>query len=291
MNDNNDRKFLFFIGKGGVGKSTVSSLTAIELSKNKSVLLVSLDPAHNLSDIFQTQLNTKPKNIIPNLSVLEINISEKIKKYLSEVENDLIKSNTYLSAFNLLEEFKILKDSPGIEEYGILIAFQDILTKYSDKEIIIFDMPPTALALKFFKLPSISLIWINKLISLRTKIKEKKEIVSRIKLGNVEVEKDKILLKLNKQQEDYKKTEEIFRSKKTEINLVINTDILSHSEAESIIEKLNEVSVSVENVILNKSNPNFYLENESLLKYKIQNINLSEKVLVGIKNLQECLSL
>lgn len=289
MNDNNDRKFLFYIGKGGVGKSTVSSLTAIELSRNKNVLLVSLDPAHNLSDIFQTQLSTKPKNITPNLSVLEINISENIKKYLSEVENDLVKSNTYLSAFNLLDEFKILKDSPGIEEYGILIAFQDIIKKYSDKEIIIFDMPPTALALRFFKLPSISLVWINKLISLRTKIKEKKEIVSRIKLGKAEVEKDKILLKLNKQQEDYKKTEEIFRSKNTKISLVVNTDLLSHSEAESIIEKLNEVNISIENLIVNKSNSNFHLENETLIKYKVRTINLSEKALVGIKSLQEYL--
>jgi len=291
MKEVNDRKIQFFVGKGGVGKSTVSSLTAIELSKNKSVLLVSLDPAHNLSDIFQTPLSTKPKNIIPNLSVLEINISEKIKKYLSEVKNDLIKSNTYLSAFNLLDEFKILKDSPGIEEYGILIAFQDINNKYSDKDIIIFDMPPTALALRFFKLPSISLVWINKLISLRTKIKEKKEIVSKIKFGTTEIENDKILLKLNKQQEDYIKTEEIFKSKNTKINLVINTDILSQTEAESIIEKLNEVNISIENLIVNKSNSNFQLENETLKKHEVRKINLSDKALIGIKELQLFLEL
>ncbi len=284
-----DRKILFFIGKGGVGKSTVSSLTAVEISKNKNVLLVSLDPAHNLSDIFQTKLSDKPKNILPNLFVIEVNISHQIKKYLSDVENDLVKSNTYLSAFNLLDEFKILKDSPGIEEYGLLVAFQETIKKHSDKDIIIFDMPPTALALKFFKLPSISLVWINKLISLRERIKEKKEIVSRVKLGKAEIEKDKVLVRLNSLKDDYAKTDERFKSKNVEINLVVNTDILSQSEAERIIDKLDEVNIFIIKIVVNKITTEFAFKNEKLIKYESSVLPMHSKALVGVESLQKFL--
>ena len=45
-------KILFFTGKGGVGKSTLAAATAWQLSKKHRVLVVSLDPAHNLGDIF-----------------------------------------------------------------------------------------------------------------------------------------------------------------------------------------------------------------------------------------------
>jgi arsenite-transporting ATPase len=287
MKEISDRKILFFIGKGGVGKSTVSSITAVDDAKNKNVLLVSLDPAHNLSDIFQTKLTDKLKSILPNLSVFEVNISLQIKKYLSDVENELVKSNSYLSAFNLLNEFKILKDSPGIEEYGLLLAFQEIINKHSDKEIIIIDMPPTALALKFFKLPSISIVWINKLISLRERIKEKKEIVSRVKLGKSEIEKDKVLAKLNSLKDDYKKIEKIFKSKNVEINLVINTDTLSQSEAERIINKLSEVEIVINKIVINKCNSNFNFENKKLSEYEITTFPMHNKALVGVDSLKE----
>ncbi|MEN6464052.1 MAG: ArsA-related P-loop ATPase, partial [Syntrophaceae bacterium] len=49
-------KILFYTGKGGVGKSTIAAATAKQLSDKYRVLIVSLDPAHNLGDIFQLDL-------------------------------------------------------------------------------------------------------------------------------------------------------------------------------------------------------------------------------------------
>ena len=70
-------KILFFIGKGGVGKSTVSSLYGVSLAKLNNVLLVSLDSAHNLSDIFEENFSDKPKIITRNLSVIEVNVNKR----------------------------------------------------------------------------------------------------------------------------------------------------------------------------------------------------------------------
>ena len=53
-------KYLFFTGKGGVGKTTISSSIALNLAENgKKVALVSTDPASNLQDVFQMELSNK----------------------------------------------------------------------------------------------------------------------------------------------------------------------------------------------------------------------------------------
>ena len=53
-------KYLFFTGKGGVGKTSLACATAVQLADNgKNVLLISTDPASNLQDVFETELNNK----------------------------------------------------------------------------------------------------------------------------------------------------------------------------------------------------------------------------------------
>ena len=59
-------KYLFFTGKGGVGKTTSACATAVTLADTgKKVMLVSTDPASNLQDVFQTKLTNKPKTNVP----------------------------------------------------------------------------------------------------------------------------------------------------------------------------------------------------------------------------------
>jgi len=69
-------KYLFFTGKGGVGKTSTACATAITLAdQNKKVLLVSTDPASNLQDVFGIELNSKgtPIQEVPNLVVANLN--------------------------------------------------------------------------------------------------------------------------------------------------------------------------------------------------------------------------
>ena len=81
-------KHLFFLGKGGVGKSTLSAIEGLKSAdQGKDTLIVSLDPAHNQSDIFQDSFTEKPKKVSDNLQVLEINLDQQIKKYLHRIES------------------------------------------------------------------------------------------------------------------------------------------------------------------------------------------------------------
>ncbi len=280
-------KHIFFIGKGGVGKSTVSSLTAIKLSQKRKVLLVSLDPSHNLSDIFNQTFSDIPQDVSTNFLVIEVNVKKKVKKYLEGVENDLMKSNSSLSAFNLLNEFEIIKHSPGIEEYGILLAYEEIVNRYKNFDIIIFDMPPTALTLKFFNLPFLSQLWINKLINLRVRIKEKKEIVSTIKLGKKTIEKDRILEKLLSQQNQYQRICSAFKDlDNTKINLVVNQDKLSIEEGKRIVEELTNINISLSEIYINKFDKKFEFDERNFKDLKFTYIKYSDKDLNGLENLK-----
>ncbi len=252
-------KNIFFVGKGGVGKSTASALTALRLAAGgHKTLLVSLDPAHNQSDIFKKKLSEKNYKINEYLFVKEVNVDKWVKKYLDDIQFQVKRTYSYLTAFNLENYLDIIQYSPGIEEYGLLMAYKSIREKAKRTDYIIFDMPPTALSLKFLALPRISLLWLNKLIDLRNQIIEKRKIISKVKFGKKEIDRDKIRNKLNHQIKEYQKIRTIFEDiNVTTLNLVLNTDKLSFSESELIVKKLSEFNISIKNIFLNKWTEDF----------------------------------
>ncbi len=279
-------KNIFFLGKGGVGKSTSSALTALHLAeKGNKVQLVSLDPAHNQSDIFKKKFSEKATKINDNLTVKEVEIKVWVKKYLKDIQFQIKRSYSYLTAFNLEHYLEIIKYSPGIEEYALLMAYKNIRKKAKDTDYIIFDMPPTALTLKFLTLPHLSLLWLDNLLDLRNKIIEKREIITKVKLGKKEIETDKIRNKLNEQIKEYQEIKTVFEDpEKTNLNLVLNTDKLSFSESELIVEHLNQFNIPIKNIFLNKYYDGFdktALE-EKYKNCKIQVLRNSNQALIGI---------
>ncbi len=284
-------KNIFFLGKGGVGKSTSSALTAVHLARQgHNVLLVSMDPAHNLGDIFERKLSEKPVKILPGLTVRETDIRYWVKKYLDDIHFQIKKSYAYLTAFNLEKYFDVIKYSPGIEEYALLIAYKHIRQNAQDADYLIFDMPPTALTVKFLTLPHTSLIWLENLADLRRKIIEKRDIITKIKLGKKEKETDKILNKLQEQINEYTAIKNIFENpEKTLLNLVMNTDKLSFSESELIVKSLQEFGLDVQNIYINKYTPEFDTARieQRFPGRKIQLLPLSDEPLLGVERLEK----
>ena len=249
-------QLLFFIGKGGVGKSTTSALTSVYLaSKPYRTLLVSMDPAHNQRDIFEQKFSEKPKEVSETLMIKEVDTDFWIEKYLKETTAQIKDTYKYESAFNLQNYFNVLQFSPGLEEYALLLAFEDTLHKYGDRDFIVFDMAPTALTLRFFSLPFITLIWLEELLTLRSQIYKKKEIISKIKIAGKEIEQDRVKAKLKSLIGNYEHLQQHFLSETTNINLVMNNDKLSFSEAFRIRKKLADIRIAIDRIVINKLAP------------------------------------
>ena len=141
--NNNSLKWIFVSGKGGVGKTTCSSSIAVELSKTReSVLLVSTDPAHNLSDIFCQQFNNSAGlvNGFTNLYCMEY----------STIEDLNIEKNIKLG--NIFS--KLITNIPGIEE---ALGYIKLLKKIKNEKYstIVFDTAPTGHTLKILNYPEL----------------------------------------------------------------------------------------------------------------------------------------
>ncbi len=245
----------FFTGKGGTGKSTCSAVFSVQRSnKGKSVLINSIDPAHNLSQIFEKKLSNESRKIKDELYAQETDLNIWKEKYLTSIEDEMRSTYKNQTAFNLNKHFKTLKYSPGLEEYATILAVEDTLEENKDKDIIIFDTPPTALFLNFLSLPYSSLKWLEQLSSLRKLILDKRETINLILTGNKKKKKDidKVLEGIKGMVFRFKNLSEVFQSKRSHYVIVMNPDVLSLSESRSIKEHLKNFGISVESVILNK---------------------------------------
>ena len=88
-------RIILFTGKGGVGKTTLSAATGAYLSElGKKVLVVSVDPAHSLSDVLEEDVGPEPKKIFNNFYAQEIDVYYSIEKFwgvLKEYLKSLLK--------------------------------------------------------------------------------------------------------------------------------------------------------------------------------------------------------
>lgn len=149
-------KYLFFTGKGGVGKTSAACATAVSLADSgKSVMLISTDPASNLQDVFAMELDNKGVQIpdIPNLTVANLDpimAAEEYKEsviapYRGKLPDSVIE--------NMEEQLSgsCTVEIAAFNEFSGFITDSEIQQKY---DFIIFDTAPTGHTLRMLQLPS-----------------------------------------------------------------------------------------------------------------------------------------
>ncbi len=149
-------KYLFYTGKGGVGKTSVACATAVSLAdRGKRVLLVSTDPASNLQDVFSIELTNKgtPISGVPNLYVANLDPIQAAAEYRESVIAPY-RGRLPESVITNMEEQ--LSGSCTIE----IAAFNEFSNFITDEKVqqeydhIIFDTAPTGHTLRMLQLPS-----------------------------------------------------------------------------------------------------------------------------------------
>ena len=161
-------RIILFTGKGGVGKTTLSAATGAYLSElGKKVLVVSVDPAHSLSDVLEEDVGPEPKKIFNNFYAQEIDVYYSIEKFWG-ILKEYLKSLLRWQGIDeiLAEEMSVL---PGMEEVS---SFLWINKHVEDKkfDVIIVDSAPTGETLRFLSLPDAASWWVTKILPLQRKL-------------------------------------------------------------------------------------------------------------------------
>jgi len=253
-------KIVFFLGKGGVGKTTSSAVFAYYLAnKGKSVYWMSIDPAHNICDVIDAQPFKGVKNIYKSLFAEEIDVDNYLKNFIKKTTKNMKETYKYLQIINLDKMFEVMKYSPGMEEYAIMYALKDKIEQNTDKDYIIIDTPPTGLMLKIFALPFTSQLWIEKLTVWRKKIINQRSAIANINADKIDKElaikeeDDKVLKELGMQSSTVTFLTKMFQNKKTtKTVIVLNQDEMSLNESKKIKQGLDYMDIPLNLVIVNK---------------------------------------
>ena len=163
-------RIIFFAGKGGVGKTSVSAATGIRVAEmGHRTVVMSLDVAHSLSDIFDLDRGLldvnrgKPIKVDKNLCIQELDIQEEITKNWGDIHQylSLLLNTTGLDEI-LAEELAIL---PGMEEVSLLLYINRYVQK-AEYDVIILDCAPTGESLRFISIPTTLEWYIKKILKM-----------------------------------------------------------------------------------------------------------------------------
>ena len=240
-------KWVFVGGKGGVGKTSVSSSLAVLLAqKLPKVLIISTDPAHNLSDAFNQKMSYQPTliNGFNNLYGIEINPKE-----LKDEDDNL----TSMLGISIDEEtqniFEDLKNSiPGIDEALAIGVLLQIIDKM-DYSIVIFDTAPTGHTLRMLNFPAILDEASKKFSMLKDKMGPMSGFIGEA-LGdgfkNMLEMVDTFKVQAEKIRKDFTNKDH------TTFVAVCIPEFLSMYETERMIQELNKDEIDCRNIVINQ---------------------------------------
>ncbi len=151
----NNTKYIFFSGKGGVGKTTMACATAVHYAnKGNKTLIVTTDPASNLADVFESEIGHKITPLLNNLWGMEIDPDKATEEYRERILAPMRAVMPENVMVVLEEQF----NSPCTTEIASFDRFVDFMvaekeSKGEKYDVVIFDTAPTGHTIRLLELP------------------------------------------------------------------------------------------------------------------------------------------
>ena len=142
-------KAIFFTGKGGVGKTSISCISALYIAqKGVKTLLVTTDPAAHIGEVLDVKIGSRPEKITDNLFAVMVNQQEAFKEYKEKVLSEARGKYSEDMLATMEEEL----NSPCTEEMAAFDKFIQYI-EGRDYEVVVFDTAPTGHTLRLLDLP------------------------------------------------------------------------------------------------------------------------------------------
>src|ERR1700758_265972 len=174
-------KFTFFGGKGGVGKTVMAGVTALQVAQQgKRTMLASTNPVHSLSGLLDQNVYGKPTAVtgIPNLWAYEIDTKETIERSKLDIKT---KIRWFLKFAEISTQADAFVESatmnPAFEESAMFESMVDIMLK-NEYDAYVFDTAPTANARRLLGMSKVYSMWVNKMVKSREEAQSLRELFS-----------------------------------------------------------------------------------------------------------------
>ena len=251
-------RFVFFGGKGGVGKTTVSAAYAHKCARaGQAVLLVSTDPAHSTTDVFGQSFDDDPTPVrgYDALSVMEIDPEAAVDDHLMDVKRSLGDQVSPGIANEIDRQIELAHRTPGAHEAALFDRFIEVMDDAAAYDRVVFDTSPTGGTLRLLSLPEYLGGWIDRLLEKR---RESLDLYERAAIGDREPRRtrvgDPIIGRLRQRKERFAFAGDALRTDAT-FFLVMNPDRLSLRETARTVDRLDEYDLDVSGLVVNRLTP------------------------------------
>jgi len=179
--ENSRLKYIFFGGKGGVGKTVLAGTAALwAAGQGRKTLLASTNPVHSLSSMLGQNVFGKPTPVegVPNLLAYEIDTHDTIEKSKNEIREKIEWFLKYAEIKTKADEFvESATMNPAFEESAMFENMIDLM--FEDKyDVYVFDTAPTANARRLLGMSSVYSMWVNKMVQSREEATSLKDLLS-----------------------------------------------------------------------------------------------------------------
>ncbi|ERG95964.1 ArsA family ATPase [Haloquadratum walsbyi] len=249
---------VFFGGKGGVGKTTISSAYALKCARaGIDTLIVSTDPAHSTSDVFDQDFTDEPASVeeIDNLDAMEIDPESETERHLMETKRALSDQVSPAMVNEVDRQIEMAHQTPGAYEAALMDRFINVMRNSDDYDRVIFDTSPTGGTLRLLSLPDMLEGWIERLAYKR---EQSIDLYERAAIGNEEprrvMDGDPILDRLTTRKDRFEFAGETLRTDAA-FFLVANPDELSIRETQRAISELQSYDLTIRGLAVNRLTP------------------------------------
>jgi arsenite/tail-anchored protein-transporting ATPase len=174
-------KFMFFGGKGGVGKTVMAGVTALQMAQQgKRTMLASTNPVHSLSGLLDQDVSGKPTAVknAANLWAYEIDTKETIERSKQDIRQ---KIRWFLKFAEISTQADAFVESatmnPAFEESAMFENMVDLMFK-NEYDVYVFDTAPTANARRLLGMSKVYSMWVNKMVKSREEAQSLRELFS-----------------------------------------------------------------------------------------------------------------